>query len=157
MPLRRLNKEDEKEFKRVANAAFLLLKERPVYVAQICDYYSVNVWSSRRGLVFKKREGISEAKRYISFLKAIGINEQRIELAFCKGAKSDQIKFWQCSLGLKSCVEKFDLSPQNINSPGMLNAVRVKARVVDAKGLPDSSEVPYMRLLMFLLGFLAKG
>jgi len=114
------------------------------------------VWIFGGGLVFKKREEVSDAKRYTSFLKAIGINEQRIELAFYKGAKSSQIEFWRSSLGLKSCVETFDLSPQNIKSPGILNAVRVKARVLDSKGLPDSSEVPYMRLLMFLLGFLAK-
>lgn len=154
LPLRRLNDEDEKEFKHVANAAFSLLKERPVYVAQICDHYSENIWSTRRGLIFKKRGEVGEAKRYISFLKAIGIDEQRIELAFYKGSKSDQIKFWRSSLGLESCVETLGLSPQNINSPGTLNAVRVKVRLLDSKGLPDGSEVPYLRLLMFILGFI---
>jgi len=156
LPLRRLNDEDEKEFKHVANAAFLLLKERPVYVAQACDYYSANVWSDRRGLVIKKREQVSEAIRHINFLKAIGINESRIELAFYEGAKNEQIKFWRSNLNIPSCVEIFDLAPQNRKSPGILNAVRVKAIIKDPKDLPDNSAVPYMRLLMFLLGFLAK-
>lgn len=153
LPLWRLNDDDEEEFREVANKAYALMEEKPDYVTSVCEFYAENVWSSRRGLVFKRREDVDAAERYIGFLKGIGIEESRIELAFFKGTSVSQMKFWRSNLGLKKHKEKLEISPQNQKNPGIRNAVRIKVRALNPQELDESSEAPYMRLLMFLLGF----
>jgi|GEM_PF-3062687 len=156
LPLWRLNDDDEEEFREVANQAYALMEEKSDYVTTVCDFYAENVWRSRRGLIFKKQEVVEAAKRYVGFLNEIGIEEARLELSFFKGTSTSQIKFWRSNLGLNNHKEKLNISPQNKKSPGIRNAVRIKVRALNPQQLDETSEAPYVRLLMFLLRVLAK-
>ena len=158
-PHRPREKTDLEVYEGYAAALWNLIRDEKLRAEwqPVFDYYLDNAWQTRNELIFRDPDTPADAKRHLRFLKALGINKDKLCFLYYGGKRrSRALARWKAELGL-TWHDKFeDRSAPNKQSHAAERWLGIRPMLRKSKrGEPEGSYG--LRYLIVMTAILIAG